>query len=66
MFLCIARKSPLRPTWGMRHSVELRTLPQDTSLRERVEKSYWTSLAWSRLHMYINVDNNNVLFLEAS
>jgi hypothetical protein len=27
----------------LRHSVKLRTLPQDTSLRERVEKSCWTS-----------------------
>jgi hypothetical protein len=32
----------------LRHSVKLRTLPQDTSLRDRVEKSCWTSLAWCR------------------
>jgi hypothetical protein len=35
----------------LRHSAKLRILPQDTQLRERVEKSCWTSLAWwRRLH----------------
>jgi hypothetical protein len=30
-------------------------LPQDTSLRERVEKSCWTSLAWRQCRSYDNV-----------
>jgi hypothetical protein len=38
------------------HSIKLRTLPQDTSLRERVEKSCWTSLAWwRRLHNSVDL-----------
>jgi hypothetical protein len=40
------------------------TLPQDTSLIDRVEKSIWTSLAWWR-PLHNSVDNGNVLFLEA-
>jgi hypothetical protein len=33
------------------HSIKLRALSQDTSLRDRVETSCWTSLAWwRRLH----------------
>jgi hypothetical protein len=48
----------------LRHSVKLRTLPQDTSLRDRVEKSCWTSLAWCP-RLCKSVDNDNVLFLEA-
>jgi hypothetical protein len=49
----------------LRHSVKLRTLPQDTSLRDRVEKSCWTSLAWFR-RLQNTVDHDNVLFLKAS
>jgi hypothetical protein len=48
----------------LRHSVKLQTLPQDTSLRDCVEKSCWTSLAWYR-RLHNSVDNDNVLFLEA-
>jgi hypothetical protein len=36
----------------LHHSVKLQTLHQDTSLRWRVDKSCWTSLAWwRRLHL---------------
>jgi hypothetical protein len=34
-----------RLTWGIASLRQQRNLPQDTSLRERVEKSFWTTLA---------------------
>jgi hypothetical protein len=37
---CISKNVSIcssRPTWGIRHAVKLRSLPQDTSLRERVD-----------------------------
>jgi hypothetical protein len=61
MVMVFGQENPSRPNWGIASPRQTTDFAQDTSLRDRVEKSFWTSLAWCR-RLHNSVDNDNVLF----